>query len=95
MDGVFYYWLIDQNTKAQSDWERTRQQTYILFNGVRDKKSSVPWQIFKKNIFPLTTDDDRSGKIISEKQIAGTMNADQWQKWLKGEKPVDLEIIDS
>ena len=77
----------------QSDWERTRTQTFILFNNSRTRKTAVHWGAFKKDIFPLATDTQYNGKVVTQKRIDGTMTVDQFQDWLKGKKPVDLEII--
>jgi len=63
-------------------------------NNSRDRKSALAWIRFKKEIFPLTTDTDYSGKEVSEEQIAGTMTPNQFFNWMKGEKPADLVVID-
>jgi len=73
----------DQRSKIRDNWERTRLQTYLLFNSQRTRKSFIEWPKFKKDIFPLETDRE-SGKIVTEEQIQNTWTADRWKDFLNG-----------
>jgi hypothetical protein len=43
----------------------------------------VAWPKFKKDIFPLGTDEDVKKKAVSEEQIRNTWDKSQWDKFFK------------
>jgi len=61
-----------------NDWERTRLQTFIIFNSNRTRKSFISWPKFKKDVFPLDSDSDYSHNEVTEEQIAATWTPDDW-----------------
>jgi hypothetical protein len=64
-----------------NDWERTRLQTFILFNSNRTRKSFIAWPKFRKDVFPLDSDSDYSSNEVTEEQIAATWKPEDWKRF--------------
>ncbi|MCE5346797.1 MAG: hypothetical protein LLG13_11005 [Bacteroidales bacterium] len=82
LSGVLFYCNKTKDAEFQSNWERTRVQTYFLISIQLDKKNKLSYKKFKDEIWPFFWEQETK-KVSS---TDGIMTVQQWQELIN--KPI-------